>query len=348
MGRRRQDFAYVLIWLVLLVLVAEVALRVVQPAPRRVIFRESKIGPFTEVHGMPLWPDDDFGPIPRPRLLEDRGCDPDGAFTVVVLGDSIFNGVSVPSAEVGSVVLKHRLEAAHPGLRVCVFNAAVPGFSLYQSIAKATDTLDAWHPDVVLLELWGGAPQKPAHVGSSIYFFRGLARDERGVANPFHLPSGLNAALLAHSRLYEYALVAMPDDCRPCRLDLTPHRPLVDGLVDAVEGWGGRVVTFMPARLSSPFDDQPSAIALEASTWRDWIAERGLENVELWKALAAYDSADLALDPVHLNAKGQAALAEVWEATIAPDVQRWLDVHAPVDQPSDAEPPEAPPSGSVP
>ena len=92
--------------------------------------------------------------------------------------------------------------------------------------------------------------------------------------------------------------------------------------VEAVDAAGGDVLTFMPARLSFPFDAQPRSIRLEMAPWYPWIERHGLSNVELWEALAGHDSAALALDDVHLNAEGQRLLAEVWFESVEPRLRR--------------------------
>lgn len=328
MKRITHHLLFTLVILVATVLLAEVLVRVLKPPPRRVLFRAHITHGFEDVDGTWIWHDAPDGPPPRSHVLEDRDCDVDGAFVVLVLGDSIFNGVNIKPPQVGSVLLKHRLQTTWPDTRFCVKNLAVPGYSLYQGIARAHRLLDTVMPDAVLMELWGGPPRVPARVGQTVYFFEGLARGEDGLANPYHVPIAMNAPLLQYSRLYEYLVLAAPDDCRPCRYDLTPHEPMLDRFVDRVTSGGAVLTPFMASFLNHPFTQQPEPLFLTMEGYEAWLARRGLQPVRLWEALAEHDSAALAMDDVHFNAEGQSLLADVWFDALRPTVEAWRTARA--------------------
>ncbi|MCA9571534.1 MAG: hypothetical protein KC656_27035 [Myxococcales bacterium] len=297
---------------------AELTLRVLNPDPRRVMFRADVLHGLDTLDGLPIWRDVDGYDPPRPVVLEDQGCDRDGAFVVAVIGDSILNGVDLDPADVATVALKAKLDAAFPDERHCVVNLAVPGFSLLQGMARARALLDRAQIDVLVMELWAGAPRIPSRIGDTVYFFEGMTRDTLGHGNPWGLPASWNAALIDHSRLYEYAVLSAPQDCTSCRYDLGPFRAALDGLVDRVRAQGGEVVSVMPARLNHPFDAQPEPLFRETAPWEAWTTEQGIRNVRLWEAFAGIDPDDVALDSVHLNADGQAHLAGILFDLIAP------------------------------
>lgn len=303
------------------VLLSELAVRVLRVPPRRVLIDAAHYGPFTEVDGLPLWADRGGGPE-RVAILEDAGCDREEAFRVLLVGDSIFNGVELPPEQVASVRLKRRLEARGAGVRACVVNLAVPGFSLRQGMVRAVGALDALDPHVVVLEVWGGAPVRPVRIGERVILAHGLRLYEDGFPNPYRLPGPLNRALLHRSRLYELLVLAAPDDCPECRVDLADFEPVLDAFLAEVRAGGGDVVTVMPALLSDPFSDQHRVVRNNRG-WEAWIAEAGVRNVRLWEAWAALDPAALAFDDVHLDADGHEALADTLDLLVAPAFARW-------------------------
>lgn len=329
MKRVGSRVAFALLLLLLTLLTTEVLVRVLKPPPRRVLFRAAIMHGFDNVDGTWVWYDAPGPPPGRSHILEDRDCVSENAFRVMVLGDSIFNGVSLPTEEVGSVLLKQRLQAAFPDVSFCVKNLAVPGYSLYQGIARARRVLPEFPPDVVLLELWGGPPRIPSRVGDTIYYFEGLAREDDGTANPMGIPSPLHRSLLTHTRTYEYLVLAWPDDCRACRYELAPHIPFLDGFLDQIEDEGGSIIPVMPAFLNHPFKNQPKGTFYAMADYETWLAGRHLTPVRLWEALEEHDSRTLSLDPVHFNAEGQSLLADVWLEHITPEVQRWQKAHQP-------------------
>jgi lysophospholipase L1-like esterase len=97
---------------------------------------------------------------------------------------------------------------------------------------------------------------------------------------------------------------------------------VLDAFVAQVQTGGGEVVTVMPARLSESFGGQ-HRVARDNQGWESWLAKAGVRNVRLWEAWAGQDPAALALDEVHLDADGHAALAVTLDALVAPAFERW-------------------------
>ena len=314
-----------LVWV--LALAGEAIIRVWNPPPRRVLVDEARVGPLREIEGVPLYQAANYGSPPRIDLLEDLACDPDDAFRVLVLGDSIFNGMGVETELVASRRLKRQLEEEADGASVCVKNLAVSGFSLYQTLARMRAEIDDFSPHIVLLELWGGPPRVPKRLDGRIYFFHGLPIDELGYGNPFGLPASLNETLLTQSKLYEYSVLASPG-CSQCTHDLTPHLPLLNDALARIQSVDADLVTFMPASLFFPFDKQPKSIELENEGYFEWIDAHGLRNVPLWERFASLDEAAIRLDGCHLNADGHIHLARVFRDEVAPTFQAWRAARA--------------------
>lgn len=306
------------IGLVVAALLAEALVRGLRVPPRRVVFEAANYGPFSELGGVVVWPDHGHA-VDEVAQLEARACDVEGSFRVLVVGDSILNGIGVHAPEVGTVRLQQALVAE--GVPACVRNLAVPGFSLWQGLARAAPELPTFRPHVVVLELWGGAPVRPVRVGSRVYQPHGQCVDVAGVMNPLGLPSAWNRGLL-RSRLYEAVVLAWPDDCPGARDDLGAFGPVLDGFVAEVRAAGGEVVAVLPTRLDEPIGPGGRA-ARDARVWTDWLGRAGVRHVALWDAWAGVDPATIRLDDVHLDPAGHARLAGELRALVAPDVDRW-------------------------
>lgn len=297
---------------------AEIGVRIVRPRPRRMLVAAERVGGFREAHGVLLWDGPSSDRSRREAALHDVDCAREGARVVLAVGSSITHGVEVPTAQVASRRLKDALQAASPDRRVCVVNLGVPGFSTAQAAARGLEALDTMRPDVVLLELWGGPPIAPVRVGDHAYFFRGLARDAQGLANPYGLPPGLNRALLERVALYRYAVVNHADDCPGCRTRLGPDVAVVDAFVARARGVGAAVVAWRPVYLDTPPAAMSEGARLERAVWAPWLARFDGPVVDMAEVLDGVDPAPLRVDPVHLSAAGHAVLAEAWLDAVGP------------------------------
>lgn len=298
---------------------AEALIRILHPAPRRNIVRASMVGELYELEGIPLWSDPGRG-----AELADLDCPTDGAFRIMVLGDSIFNGMTLPANQLATGVLATGLRERWPDRRFCVSNLAISGFSPIQSAARGRSRLTEFAPHLVLFELWGGPPRTPVRIDDTVYVFDGVPVDDDGVANLLGLPTGMSAGLLRVSSLYAYAAAAWPDQRTfDEAFDLSAHHPMLDDMKARVEAGGGELVAVLPSYLNRPFDDQPEALQFEHAGYLAWAASRDVPVVKLWEELAHLDSATLGMDGVHFNVAGHAAVGEVLLEVVAPRVERW-------------------------
>ena len=305
--------------------VAEAAVRILNPAPRRMLVREDKVGAFHEHEGTPYWVPSDGGEAARSAGLERRDCRGADAFHVVVAGDSIFHGMDVPVAQVASTRLGPALEARRPGVRVCVHNLAASGLTPPQYVARVQAELPELEVDLVLLELWGGFPRTPVRLGRTVYQVEGDPAAAWEALNPLGLPEGLGRWLLQGSRLYEYAVLAWPQAEGAPPDDLGAHRVLFDAFADDLEARGAALVTLMPSELEiARFEDPPELLLDQNAPFEAWVAERGVENVRLWERFEGLDPAAVRLDGCHLNAAGHEALVDVFVDVSLPHLEAWV------------------------
>lgn len=322
MNRLANIVAWVLVSVLATLVLSEALLRVFNPPPRRGVFRPKAGYELTDVDGVPVWfePHEEAGP--RGAAQRDDGCDPASSFRVLVVGDSITWGVLVEPHEMASAVFAAQLRQELGG-RACVRNISAPGQSLYQLLARATREVATYRPHVVAIELWGGPPRTPVRRDDTVYLLEGSPDEAPALLNPWLLPPWLNDGLLRRSRLYEYTVLALDNPHDHIVPPLAPHRPLLDGFVDAVEAQGGHVVTWMAAFLDHPFDAQPPGVLTTNRELEVWLGERGVRNVRAWEAWVGEDPSELGLDVCHLSVAGNQKLAETWRALVAPELEAW-------------------------
>lgn len=97
----------------------------------------------------------------------------DGKKRILALGDSVTFGLGVRSADAWPAVLESRLP------QVEVFNLAMCGWDIEQSVSLATGELESWQPDLVVwgnfpndvlpsFLMWGAHDEHPVFVGTSV------------------------------------------------------------------------------------------------------------------------------------------------------------------------------------
>jgi len=97
----------------------------------------------------------------------------DGKKRILALGDSVTFGLGVRSTDAWPAVLESRLP------QVEVFNLAMCGWDIEQSVSLATGELESWQPDLVVwgnfpndvlpsFLMWGAHDEHPVFVGTSV------------------------------------------------------------------------------------------------------------------------------------------------------------------------------------
>lgn len=296
-------------------LLAELGLRVVDVPPRRTVVHARHVGGFDTLGDVTVWYDARREEARRAEL-EGDGCLADATVRVLVLGDSILNGVSLDLADAPGARLQAALSTRLPGARVCVANLAVPGFVTAQSLARGEEALARVRPHAVVLETYASG-QFPARFGDIVIPSCGPPEEAAAgrLANPLGLPAGVHAALLARSRLWTYAHAALPDcDRAPAVPDWLLAR--ASAFADRVTAAGGTLLLVQPARLNVPHAVAEQEHAASQATWDAWRAPRGVGRLRFVDVLP--EDPAMAIDPIHLSPGGAAIVAEALADALLP------------------------------
>jgi lysophospholipase L1-like esterase len=287
---------------------AEIAVRLLQPAPRVQVITAAGTAtmeqPLTDLLGVPVWRE--RGSAARARC--------EAAHTVLILGTSISFGVELPANAVFSAALQAELDRRAPG-QWCVRNEAQPGFTLDNIMGLARDRVPALRPDVVLLEL--GNLGSYTLIDGAAYNLQDVATGPSGYPELVPLPPAWHRWLMGRSSLWRYVhltLVRLQRD--PAAEDARRTGAMAEAKALAEAG-GGRLVLWVPTWIDGVVGQHDDRAPMSAEPIPAWAAAHGVPTLELAQAWAGRDTSALALDPVHFNAAGQAEVAK----TLVP----WLD-----------------------
>ncbi len=279
---------------------AEVAVRVLDPAPRTQVVRPDAQRRLREVGGVPAWERVGDG---WPETLRGEGCvvGPGGK-RVVFTGDSILQVTGALAEDNFVVDLRERL----PGW--CLHNLAEAGFIGEQKAAVALAALQAGGVDAVIWEVWGERGHAVQHDDVVIHV-GGYDVDAAGwpVLPWLPLPSPLHDALMSRSRAWAYTVLALGPTGR-----FEPGSPLFERVRAATEGQGGRMALLVMPELERPFGE-PSPVWDEVKAEvATWATERSVPSLDIGAAwTGTYDHEALRLDPCcHYNPTGHDALAD--------------------------------------
>jgi hypothetical protein len=291
---------------------AEVAVRAIDPAPRTQVVRPDAQRRLRDVRGVPAWERLGDG---WPETLRGEGCvvGPGGK-RVVFTGDSILQVTGEAAVDNFVVDLRARL----PGW--CLHNVAEAGFIGEQKAAVALDALERGGVDAVVWEVWGERGHAVRH-GEVVMHVGGYDVDDAGwpVVPWLPVPSALHDALMARSRAWAYAVLAIGPTGR-----FAPVSPLFEGVRAATVAQGGRMALLVMPELERPFGE-PSPVWDEVKAEvAGWAASSAVPSLDIGAAWAGkYDHEALRLDPCcHYNPAGHDALADTlaaWLPTVVGD-----------------------------
>lgn len=311
-GRRRPwRFAAPLVFTVLFMGslgIAEILVRTLRPPGRVQVVRETKL---VTLDGVPYWEESTDR-----HHLDCARANPD-AYRILVLGDSIFYGSTLPESQVFSTILEGRLRESFAPKMFCVMNYSQPGFSGQQKVALAKRLIPSLRPHVVLWEVWQSDLFSYVILGDSAYNLTHVEVDGLGYPNVFGLPGPVNAWLFETSRLYEYAMLALaPRGGKEQRL---LEKEYVEERMSPVAALareaGARLMVALAPPLDRPFESQPRSSFEE--TLSAYAEAGGHVFLSLAHALAGRDYLRLRSDPCcHYNAEGHQALVDVFFAPI--------------------------------
>lgn len=108
---------------------------------------------------------------------------PDGVFRVICIGDSRTFGLGIEPGETFSMELERLLKKAHPGKRVEVINAGVPGYTSREGAILAEEVLPPLRPDLVIASFGHNDRWKSPHREAEIAALIGspTGRQESGM-----------------------------------------------------------------------------------------------------------------------------------------------------------------------
>ena len=198
----------ILLGVSLCLIVAEVAIRALNPVPPVQFIRNLGDLSLTELNGAPVWQEKSDNPIRVRPCLENGAED---QIKVAIFGSSIFYGSGVPPEDNFSIELEQRL-AAHWGKPVCVVNYAQPGFAHQNKIAVAKEEIPKLKPDIVLWEIWLNDSGKYIFLDGTAYNVSKLILNEDGFPALFGISGHLNRWLLSNSKLYEFAAFTLNEN----------------------------------------------------------------------------------------------------------------------------------------
>jgi hypothetical protein len=296
----------------------ELALRVLHPPPRTQVFRSSAENPFEPGEGdaLIIHPSHDRT---NTACVADR---PD-AVRIAAYGDSITYGSGADDGAEWPAQLQRELDTIGGGRRFCVINHGVPGYNFASKRATLRASIDEERPDLVLWEDWAPEAFDVVVVGDNAYYTQGLALDADGVPSAFHVPPRINRALLAHSRLYEYATLALATARSPVREDAQYAafaRDELPSIVDEVEARHARLVMILGTTMTGPFDAFHEENRFHAPV-QQLARDRKVPVVAIDQLLVDQDVVAMRADTCcHLSNAGNAAFA----AALAPLVLQAL------------------------
>jgi lysophospholipase L1-like esterase len=256
-----------------------------------------------------------------------------GVRRIVVVGESSAFGYLVSDGQEAARVLEGKLRER--GHNVEVLNGGVPGYNLFQSVARFREVLAPFDPDLVIAYLgWNDLPY--------------AVSDEPGAERFRRRP--LPAAwerLLGHSALYGFVVYRLwggpvrmvPADFADSAVTPAGERQFLQNLAalaSEVEKTGARLVICAQATAAHPSvssdlrpalgsDEAKQARAIQLGDWlhrtlADFAAERSLVFVDAYSVIPP--TSDMLADYVHLSAAGESRLAELWAEAIEAGVEK--------------------------
>ena len=299
---------------------AEAITRWLKPTPRGQIIRADR-GPgeweVTMRHGQPTWRDAGSAP----RRHED--CPKAGTRDVVLLGTSITFGAGLAPEDSPSARLQADLDATEPGVW-CVMDLSQPAYTGGNRVAELTDALETLHPDVVLWEAWGTDADRYTIVGTDAYNFGPFDPDAAGLPYVVPLPAPVSAWLFQHSRLYEYAMIALGTGHKTDEERWAPWMTTgLPAVADAARAGGAVFGIYAPIGMERAPETWIDVPGLPTRMERPWALAHDVPYLHLAEPMRGADITKIRFDTVgHLNAEGAklfaGALADWLRTDLAP------------------------------
>ncbi|HEV3339128.1 MAG TPA: GDSL-type esterase/lipase family protein [Pirellulales bacterium] len=252
---------------------------------------------------------------------------PEGVRRIVLVGESSAFGYLVSDGQEAARLLEKELRER--GHNVEVANGAVPGYNLFQSVVRFREVLAPLEPDLVIAYLgWNDLPYVVSDEPAADRFRR------RSVADAWE-------RLLGHSTLYGFVVYRLwggpvrmvPADFADSGVTPAGERQFLENLAalaSEVEQTGAELVICAQATAAHPSvaadlrpalgpDEVKQARAIELGGWlhrtlADFAAERHLAFIDAYSKIPP--TAKMLGDYVHLTARGERRLAQLWTEAI--------------------------------
>jgi len=239
------------------------------------------------------------------------------SYRIVLLGDSVTFGVTLPVAETYPALLHQGLNS-FCATSVQTYNLAVPGYSTLQERLSLERKGLKLKPHLVVLAAVPNDMEQYTVIGSMAYDVRLKDQDGVPVLDDLPLPDSVNRFLAGHSVLYQFLVLKglktfdtlsgrSQDHVNASVAEMERIRVLVD------KAQANIVVVLFPT-LGGLYAPESEADRLFFEPVRKWASESSVAVIDLRESLADRWDPGLGLeDGVHLSARGHRVVAEVLE-----------------------------------
>lgn len=305
--------------LVLAFVVAEVAVRVMNPVPRIQMVR-NKGGPqvgedfsggirLYELHGTPVWIETTANPI-RARVCEKNG--PENQVRIAVFGSSIFYGSSIAETANFSLAMEKELSTRW-NRPVCVVNYSQPAYGHDNKLAVAKEELPKFKPHLVVWEIWMNDTSKYVLLGDTAYNVAKLIRGEDGYPSLLGFSGALNRWLLNHSALYEYSAMSFNENKHMGKAEdiwAAYAEEDLSQLLDLAKAEGAEILLATCPPLNKTFESLKKMPPKEYSALTPFLEKRGVPLVHLKNFFGDKTNEEVRIDTCcHYNEMGHRLLA---------------------------------------
>ncbi len=287
-------------------LVAELAVRKLKPAPRVQLVTAE--GGLRDLDGTPVW-----GAVHDREHRECVDAHPERV-RIFFAGSSITNGVQIDEPDVFTSLLERRLNELRPSPGFCVLNFAQAGFAFEQKYAVARVEVPRYRPALVFWEGWWEWGQYRV-MGNAAVNVRGYRLRPDGYVGLFGVPDRLNHLLFDDSAFYRYAALAIGEGGpEGDNLNLLVPEQVLEKVLALASSVGAKLALYPSPSLDRPFAESVDNID---RGYLDFARQRSVPLYPLARALVNEDYLKLRLDPCcHFNVEGQRALARVFEPIV--------------------------------
>jgi hypothetical protein len=294
----------------------EAYLRSKPPARIQRVMKTLKNVTFEAVDGVSLW----HSAIPEHTLVTNRSCmrqtheRPD----VLLIGDSIFFGVSLKPSETLAPVMQEQL-AERLGRPACVVNLSEPGFSFEAEEIVLRRGVEKLNPKVVVLEIWQNSVSRYVSLDHALYNFGNMVVDEKGLPN-LGIPAELNYVLFSRSGIWRHlstGLVTSQNGTSRARFEVLvvdELEPLRQWLKDRDVG----LILAYAVELSAPFSEGREKERKAYAPVSEWAAEKGIPQMFFDEAMKGKKVEEMRIDPCcHLSSQGTETVGQVLTSLVA-------------------------------